>query len=217
MAKIHNGFINKNLTNTFKDTALNNVDIATTKVYKGVKPMWEQLGFENDDSDVPNQNNYWKNIIPKDYDFFNLTDSLQIINVEVDSDVGVSSGTKIPRQSYKDIIINEDNQVWDNGYLYPILPKINKFGVFDEEVNVETSYGNSSIAPITNLNESDNNLLLDVDFDQNDTDDLSDKTEINKIEYSQDFELSLDKNLRLKVDTVQIPDGIEREKLEQAF
>ena len=81
MAKIHNGFINKNLTNTFKDTALNNVDIATTKVYKGVKPMWEQLGFENDDSDVPNQNNYWKNIIPKDYDFFNLTDSLQIINV----------------------------------------------------------------------------------------------------------------------------------------
>ena len=46
MAKIHNGFINKNLTNTFKDTALNNVDIATTKIYKGVKPMWEQLGFQ---------------------------------------------------------------------------------------------------------------------------------------------------------------------------
>ena len=49
MAKIHNGFINKKLTNTFKDTGLNNFDLATTKIYKGVKPMWEQLGFESDD------------------------------------------------------------------------------------------------------------------------------------------------------------------------
>tara|TARA_R100000008_G_C3578371_1_gene166729 strand:+ start:188 stop:841 length:654 start_codon:yes stop_codon:yes gene_type:complete len=217
MAKIHNGFINKNLTNTFKDTALNNVDIATTKVYKGVKPMWEQLGFENDDSDVPNEKIYWKNIIPKDYNFFNLTDTLEINNIEVDSDVGVSSGAKIPRQSYRDIIINEDNQVWDNEYLYPILPKLNKFGVFDDDVNVETSYGNSSIAPITNIDEIANNLLLDVDFDQNDTDDLIDKTEINKIEYNQDFQLTLDENLRLKIDTLIIPDGMETEESEQAF
>ena len=101
--------------------------------------------------------------------------------------------------------------------LYPILPKLNKFGVFDDDVNVETSYGNASIAPITNIDETDNNLLLDVDFNQNDTDDLIDKTEINKIEYNQDFQLSLDENLRLKIDTLIIPDGIETEKSEQAF
>ena len=31
----------------FKDTSLIDVDIATTKVYTAVIPMWEQLGFEN--------------------------------------------------------------------------------------------------------------------------------------------------------------------------
>ena len=45
---IHNGFINKKLTNSLKDTGLNNFDLATTRIYKGVKPMWEQLGFENE-------------------------------------------------------------------------------------------------------------------------------------------------------------------------
>ena len=87
MSTIHRGFINKKLTNTFKDTSLNNVDIATTKVFKGVKPMWEQLGFESDDSDVPNEKIYWKNIIPQDYNFFNLPNSFEIKNVEVNSDI----------------------------------------------------------------------------------------------------------------------------------
>ena len=218
MSTIHRGFINKKLTNTFKDTSLNNVDIATTKVFKGVKPMWEQLGFESDDSDIPNEKIYWKNIIPQDYNFFDLPNSFEIKNVEVNSDIGVSNGMKTPRQSYDEIIVIDDGpQEWSENYLYPILPKLNKFGVFDDDVNVETSYGNASIAPITNIDETDNNLLLDVDFNQNDTDDLIDKTEINKIEYNQDFQLSLDENLRLQIDTLMLPDGIETEKSEQAF
>ena len=45
MAKIHNGFINKKLTNTFKDTGLNNFDLATTKIYKGVKTNVGAVGF----------------------------------------------------------------------------------------------------------------------------------------------------------------------------
>ena len=218
MSTTHRGFINKKLTNTLKDTALNNVDIATTKVFKGVKPMWEQLGFESDASDVPNEKIYWKNIIPQDYNFFDLPNSFEIKNVEVNSDIGVSNGMKTPRQSYYEIIVIDDGpQEWSENYLYPILPKLNKFGVFDDDVNVETSYGNASIAPITNIDETDNNLLLDVDFNQNDTDDLIDKTDINKIEYNQDFQLSLDENLRLQIDTLIIPDGIETEKSEQAF
>ena len=52
MAKIHNGFINNKLKNTLKDSGLNNFDLATTKLYRGVKPMWEQLGFENDEFDI---------------------------------------------------------------------------------------------------------------------------------------------------------------------
>ena len=119
--------------------------------------------------------------------------------------------------NYEIIVIDDSPQEWSENYLYPILPKLNKFGVFDDDVNVETSYGNASIAPITNIDETDNNLLLDVDFNQNDTDDLIDKTDINKIEYNQDFQLSLDENLRLQIDTLMLPDGIETEKSEQAF
>ena len=120
-------------------------------------------------------------------------------------------------QNKKNLLNTKHRGEWSENYLYPILPKLNKFGVFDDDVNVETSYGNASIAPITNIDETDNNLLLDVDFNQNDTDDLIDKTDINKIEYNQDFQLSLDENLRLKIDTLIIPDGIETEESEQAF
>lgn len=220
MAKIHNGFINKNLTNTFKDTALNNVDIATTKIYKGVKPMWEQLGFENDDSDVPNEKIYWKNIIPNDYNFFNLRDTLLVKNVGVDDEIGVSSGMKTPRQSYDEIVILDNSlQEWENDYLYPVLPKLDENGIFEDDVNVDTSYGDATISPITDLNEVDENLILDIEYNIpfGTTEDIIDKTEINKIEYNQDFQLSLDENLRLKIDTLIIPDGIETEESEQAF
>ena len=217
MTKIHNGFINNKLKDTFKDTGLNDTDITTIKMYKGVKPLWKHLGFENDDSDIPNQNIYWKNIIPNDFDYSNLS-GIETNEVTVDNDIGVSKGSKIPRQSYTEIIINsESEQVWDDNYYYPVLPRLNKFGVFEEDVNVETSFGNNSIASITNLDEVDDNLILNIDFDQTTTDDLIDKTNLNHINYTQDFEVSLDDNLRIKTDTLIIPDGIEKDNSQQAF
>lgn len=195
MAKIHNGFINKKLTNTFKDTGLNNFDLATTKIYKGVKPMWKQLGFQDSGSNIPTDITYWQNIIPKDFTIINLSG---IENV---------SGS---------LVISGDEQNWEDGYLYPILPTLNESGIFDEPVNVDTSYGNSN-ASITNVNDRDENIILNVDFDQTTTDDLSDKTNLSKVEYNQDFELSLDEDLRLKIEGLIIPDGIEKNKDEQAF
>ena len=188
-------FINKKLTNTFKDTGLNNFDLATTKIYKGVKPMWEQLGFQDSGSNVPTGMTYWQNIIPKDFTLINLTG---VENV---------SGS---------LVISSDEQNWEDGYLYPILPSLNESGIFDEPVNVDTSYGDSN-ASITNVNDRDENIILNVDFDQTTTDDLSDKTNLSKIEYNQDFELSLDEDLRLKIEGLIIPDGIEKNKDEQAF
>ena len=186
-------------------------------MYKGVKPLWKHLGFENDDSDIPNQNIYWKNIIPNDFDYSNLS-GIETNEVIVDDDIGVSKGSKIPRQSYTEIIINsESEQVWDDNYYYPVLPRLNKFGVFEEDVNVETSFGNNSIASITNLDDVDDNLILNIDFDQTTTDDLIDKTNLNHINYTQDFEVSLDDNLRIKTDTLIIPDGIEKDNSQQAF
>ena len=97
-----------------------------------------------------------------------------------------------------------------------IKESLNKNGNFEGVLDTETSYGNSS-APVANLNAVDDNLILDIDFEQTTTDDLSDKTEINNIEYSKDFQLSLDEDFRLKTDTFQIPDGVEKELFEQAF
>ena len=208
---IHNGFINKKLTNSLKDSGLNNFDLATTRIYKGIKPMWEQLGFESDDSDIPNQNIYWNNIIPSEFNFLNKS------GIEIQDGEDPMIGSKTPRTPYKEIVINEDDeQVWDDNYLYPILPKISKFGEFVEDVNVEDSYGVSN-ASITNKNDVDENLILDVDFGVNTTDNLFDKTDFSKLDYNQDFELSLDDNLRLKTDTFIIPDGIEKDNSEQAF
>ena len=112
-------------------------------------------------------------------------------------------------------MIDEDNQFWDDEYYYPILPTINRFGVFDDDVDVKL-YGGVD-APITNLNVVDENLILDIDFNQTTTDDLIDKTDFNKVDYNQDLQVSLDKNLRIKTDTFIIPDGIEKDNLEQAF
>ena len=211
MSTTHNGFINKKLTNSLKDTGLNNFDLATTRIYKGVKPMWEQLGFESDDSDIPITASYWNNIIPSEFDFLNK------IGIDIQDGEDPMIGSRTPRTPYKEIVINEDDeQMWDDDYLYPILPKISKFGEFVEDVNVEDSYGKSD-APITNLNVVGDNLILDVDFGVNTTDSLFDKTDFSKLHYNQDFELSLDDNLRLKTDTFIISDGIEKDNSEQAF
>ena len=95
MAIIHNGYIDKRFHDSFKNTGLNDVDIATTKMYKGVVPMWQQLGFNIESSNLPTSKFYWKNIIPKNY-------QLKPANIFgfstqpffKDSDVGVSTGTK---------------------------------------------------------------------------------------------------------------------------
>ena len=60
MSIIHNGFIDRKFNDSFKDTGLNNVDIATTKMYKGVKPMWHQLGFKNENKDFGTNLQYKK-------------------------------------------------------------------------------------------------------------------------------------------------------------
>ena len=215
MAKIHNGFINDKLKNTFKDSGLNNFDLATTKLYKGVKPMWEQLGFQNDDSDNPNDDSYWKKIIPSNFTFFNYSNVLAQ-EVESDSQIGVSTGAKTPRKSYVQIKIFEGTQTWSQDNTYPILPRIDKFGVFEQEVNVLNSYG-SDDAPITNLQDNDSDLIFDLDLGTSTTDDIIDKTEISKITYNQDIELSLDRNLRLEVSTINTPDTIEIDNTHQAF
>ena len=215
MAKIHNGIVNNKLKDSLKDSGLNDFDLATTKMYKGVKPMFEHLGFKSSTFDKPNEQTYWKNHIPSDFNYFNLS-GVKTRVIEVDGDVGVSKGAKTSRESYREIFIDEDEeQVWDDGYYYPVLPRLNKFGVFDEDVDV-TLYGGEN-PPITNLDEQDENLILNLDFNDSDTDDIIDKSDRMKVKYNNDFELKLDENLRLFNSTDSEPDPIEDDDLEQAF
>ena len=215
MAKIHNGLVNRKLENSLKDTGLNDFDLATTKMYKGVKPMFEQLGFVNSNFNKPDEQVYWKNIIPTEFDYLNLS-GIEIRTIETSSLVGVAKGVKLPRQSYNEIFIDEDvEQVWDEGYYYPVLPQLNKFGVYEEEVDVNL-YGGEN-PPITNLEESDDDLILHLDLGNSNTDDIIDKTDFNTIDYNQDFELKLDSDLRLFKSTNNVPDPIERNKTEQPF
>ena len=229
MAIIHNGFIDRKFHDSFKRTGLNDTDVATTKMYKGVKPMWQQLGFDSNNRDKPDSKFYWKNIIPKDYTFEDI-DGIEVkdvINEDDDSDIGISSGMKTPRVNYKEIIINENiSQDWRGAHqpYYPTLPRIDKYGIFTDVVDeiilfgAKTTWdGDDELAPITNLDDGNPDLMLNIDFDQTTTDDLIDKTNLSEIHYNQDFEVSLDDDLRIKTDTLIIPAGIEKNKLKQAF
>ena len=89
-------------------------------------------------------------------------------------------------------------------------------GAFTEEVNTEGVYGRED-APITNLEDSNDNLILNVDFNKNNTDRLEDLTTKNKITYFKDFEISVEKDLRIKNNTLFFADPLEKNKEEQAF
>lgn len=213
MAKIHNGFIDKKTTDTFEETALNNVDLTTIKFYRGVKPMWQQLGFVDSNSNVPNNKIYWKNIVPMDYSYFNLSGINTVDVMENDQ-----TTNRKPRTSFVKINIEEENvQIWDEDFLYPKLPKINKFGVFTESVNTDTSYGERPNPPITDEDEIHEDLLLNLDFSEQLADDIVDKTELNKIEYNTDYKVTLDKNLRLEKESPLSFDSLEKDKTKQAF
>jgi len=208
---IHNGFIDKRFFDSFKNTSLVDIDIASTKMYKGVRSMWKHLRFENDDSDNPGNDFYWKNIVPKDNTFQDLN------SISVRDNPDPTKGSKVPRTPYKEIIINEDvTQKWDDGY-YPVLPKIDIFGSFEKDVNVETSYGSASLAPITNVNEDNEKLIMNIDFNQTVTDDLIDLTGIFDMQYNNDYEVKLDDNLRIEKSSMDYPDVISRDSREQVF
>ena len=216
--KIHNGFIDKRFNRSFTQTQLEDTDISTTKMYKGVVNMWKHLGFENDDSDNPDNDFYWKNIVPKDYMFGNL------YGISVQDNPDPTKGSKVPRTPYEEIVINESvTQNWEEQYYYPILPKIDKLGVFMEPEPDKIFFGNKSFwdsddeAPITNINEENERLILNIDFNQSNTDELVDLIGAFDIEYNTDYGIKLDDNSRIERSLEDYPDFIEKNNRRQAF
>ena len=227
MSYIHSGYLKQKNKNTFLNSGLTDVDIATMKVYNGVKPMWSQLGFLNNNKDNPGEDFYWKNYITKNHKFkYPYIEGITIETVESGS---LLSGSFTPPEPYEKIVIDENsNQNWisdaSNTYYYPDLPIINKYGVFTENgigsilFGSKTTWnGDDNIAPITNSHENDSNLILDVDFQQKTTGDITDKTAFNIVNYNTDFNIVLDDNLRLERVGTEIPDVIDKSYKEQAF
>ena len=235
MAIIHNGYIDKRFHDSFKGTDLNDVDIATTKMYKGVVPMWQQLGFNIESSNIPTSKFYWKNIIPKNYQLRHAhIFGISVQTSYADDPVGVSTGLK--RKPYKKIIINDEvSQDWrgaDPNFpyyakpapYYPPIPRISRFGFFSDNVDETVFYGSKQtwdgdddFAPITNLEESNPNLLLNIDYGHSLTDDLEDTMGLNKIIYNQDFTITFNDDNRIVGDEIIVPDTLETNIEKQAF
>lgn len=208
---ITNGMFNKDFHGVFDNTYITDVDFGSTKMFKGVKPMWKQLGFDNIEYDNPSLNGYWKNIIPKD---FQLDDKEGIVKQNLPDPERGALTPRIPREEY--VFISGSDQEWNNGYYWPVLPLINHVGIFEDDVDTSL-YGDESISNATNIVDSDMNLVFNLNFNVDEVSELQDATNINSIRYSTDSLLLLDDNKRVFKDTEDITDTIEKDTRRQAF
>ena len=208
---INNNYSSKKYKDILKNTSLNNVDIGSCKMYNGVRKMHKHLGFNNSNPAAdPNEDVYWKNIIPKEWRW---TDKEGI-------EYGVyrepTSGSKALVEEYKEYQIDDSaEQNWQNGY-WPVLPKLNKFGKFENEVT--SSYGITNVA----IGEEEGkggkkNLILDIDFNQDTVDDLIDRTSQFDIVGTFDFSVELDDGVRVQKGGVDNFELLEKQNSEQAF
>ena len=208
---INNNYSNIRQYDTLSNTGLNNVDVGSCKMYSGVRKIHQHLGFNNQsDGANPNENSYWKNIIPKGWKW---TDKEGI-------EYGVfrepTSGSKALIDEYKEYQVDDsDEQNWVNGY-WPVLPKIDKNGKFMSEVT--SSYGLRTVA----IGEKEGSggersLMLDIDFNQDTVDDLIDKTSQFDIVPSSDFNIVLDSNGRVEKNQIDSIELLEKINSKQAF
>ncbi len=204
--KIHNGFVDTNYHGVLEDTEITDIDVSTTKVHKGVIPLWKQIGVQ-EENNIPNEQIYWKNIIPKDY---KLTDRGGFSKEPLEDPTKGSITPRIPRLVW--IIDEENDQNWNGDYYWPNLPKMTRGGVFAESVDLD-QYGDGIITSDNPIDETLFNLVFDVD----DVEELLDTTTNYNIEYRVDGILDLDENNRVDILTNDISDTLENDINKQAF
>ncbi len=208
---INNGIVNREWHGTFEDTGLTDTDVSSVRIRSGVRPMWRQLGFSSDEFDRPDQNFYWKNIIPSDFD---LSNREGITQRDLPDPMKGSLTPRIPRKEF--IVDEEATQYWNDGYYWPALPKFNKYGGFSDEFppDYENQTYGSENALITSLETNDPNINFDLIFDE---DEVLDQTDSNDVTLNVDFTLSLDANDRMVKKSEDFSDTIETDSLRQAF
>ena len=141
--------------------SIGNTDLTNIRYFNKPMQLSEMFGFEEGDLEIignPNNDRYWKNIIPKDYSIFNR----EGIDLESENEA-------------KTIDIYSEQNFTINNY-YPVLPKYQSDGTFvnietDEDGNVISGYPLMnevlkipfpSEGPITNENFTDSNLLISI-------------------------------------------------------
>ena len=129
-ARIFNGKYLYNHGETGK--YLGNSDIGQLKYFNTSISMAEILGFDDSTGGDPKLETYWKNIIPENY-FIGDRTGLQYNDDDL---ISVNS-------------FDPSGQIWigqneyGNDYYYPVLPKLNVYGNFDEqdELNGNWEFG----------------------------------------------------------------------------
>ena len=204
--RIFNGIIDTELHGVLKDTEIIDIDIGVTKFHKGVVSMREHLGL-GEENNIPNEQIYWKNIIPKDYKLTNRSGFSQ----EPLEDPSEGSITpRVPRLVW--VIDEENDQFWNDGYYWPNLPKMTEGGVFTEPIDLN-QYGNGNIVS----NDPIDDTLFNLTFDVDDVEELKDITDNYNIEYRVDGLLDLDENNRVELITEDVTDTLEKDFNRQAF
>ena len=204
--RINTGIVDREYHGVLKDTELNDADISTTKIHNGVIPLWEQIGLQ-EENNVPTEQIYWKNIIPKDY---KLTDRGGFSQQPLEDPTKGSLTPRIPRLVW--IIDEENDQNWNGEYYWPQLPKMTKGGVFAEPVDLE-QYGAGIITTDTPIDKT----LFNLTFDADEVEELQDITDNYNIEYRVDGILEINENGRIDLMTRDITDTLEKDFNRQAF
>ena len=154
-------------------------DITTVKYYNEPKSIWEMFGFEETDLQQvgkPDEPRYWKNIIPKDYSIYN-------------------------REGLGEYLIDiYSEQEWLNNSYYPVLPRYGADGFF-----IDGNFSNDKIpfpsnGDITNENEKDESLSINLINDKIEVDVINDNSgNKNYGFFIQDYKPEFDeKTLRVK-------------------
>jgi hypothetical protein len=164
---------------------LGDIDIGQVRAFTaGNMQMYQFLGQNQGyEAGTPGNERYWKNTIPEDYSIYNR------------SGITFSNG-------YIQDIDESSDQIWSNNYYYPVLPKINKFGKFDDELGLQGEkeiglmifppnepYGtpgrnwneDDEQAPITDTEYKHPDMIIDIDFSEISENSLAEKSANNNI------------------------------------
>jgi len=193
---------------------LNNTDLGQVRLFNsGVVSIEEMLGFNSEDQDArtPGKIRYWRNHIPAGYNLGNRT-GVAYQNDKLES------------------IDPQDDQTWLDGSYYPVLPKVNQYGRFDETLGNQiysdieeseeynsTEYG-SSDAPIMKKTIQHENLILDVDVSKitnKTSEDLSGKN--NTGFHINDYKIVLDSQDRLEKQDLPLATKTNADSLKGAY